>query len=299
MDTNDVLVFTSAVSSGSLAAAARRLGITPMVATRRLAGLEAELGVRLLHRTTRSLSLTPEGESFLPFAQALVDNEAAAMALLHSGTESASGLLRMSVPISFGLKFIMPIVPRLLEDNPDLRISVDMTDSLPDLVTTGTDLAIRIARLRDSSLIARKLADNPRVIVASPRYLARRGVPLSLDDLANHDCLPLAGATHWTFREHGDERHARLNGRFSCSSIAGCYTACLGGAGIALLSTWYAADDIKAGRLVPIDFPGAQPEPINIWAVYPTTRLVLPKVRVFIAALRTALAEAGIEGTTE
>jgi DNA-binding transcriptional LysR family regulator len=299
MDTNDVLVFTSAVSSGSLAAAARRLGVTPMVATRRLAGLEAELGVRLLHRTTRSLSLTPEGESFLPFAQALVDNEAAAMALLHSGTESASGLLRMSVPISFGLKFIMPIVPRLLEDNPDLRISVDMTDSLPDLVTTGTDLAIRIARLRDSSLIARKLADNPRVIVASPRYLARRGVPSSLDDLASHDCLSLAGATHWTFRERGNERHARLNGRFSCSSIAGCYGACLGGAGIALLSTWYAADDIKAGRLVPIDLQGAQPESINIWAVYPTTRLVLPKVRVFIAALRAALAEAGIEGTTE
>ncbi|AYG64637.1 MULTISPECIES: LysR family transcriptional regulator [unclassified Rhizobium] len=299
MNTDDVLVFTAAVSAGSLSAAARRLGVTPMVATRRLAALEAAVGVRLLHRTTRSLSLTPEGESFLPFAQALVDNEAAAMALLHSGTESAAGLLRLSVPISFGLKFIMPMVPKLLEDNPDLRISVDMTDSLPDLVATGTDLAIRIARLRDSSLIARKLADNPRVVVASPRYLARRGTPSSLDELADHDCLSLAGATHWTFREHGAERHARLNGRFSCSSIAGCYTACLGGAGIAMLSTWYAADDIKAGRLVPIDFQGAEPEAINIWAVYPTTRLVLPKVRVFITAFRAALAEAGIEGTTE
>ena len=299
MNTDDVLVFTAAVSTGSLSAAARRLGFTPMIATRRLAALEAAVGVRLLHRTTRSLSLTPEGESFLPFAQALVDNEAAAMALLHSGTESAAGLLRISVPISFGLKFIMPMVPKLLEDNPDLRISVDMTDSLPDLVATGTDLAIRIARLRDSSLIARKLADNPRVVVASPRYLARRGTPSYLGELADHDCLSLAGATHWTFREHGEERHARLSGRFSCSSIAGCYAACLGGGGIAMLSTWYVADDIKAGRLMAIDFQDAQPEPINIWAVYPTTRLVLPKVRVFITALRSALAEAGIEGVTE
>lgn len=299
MNTDDVSVFISTVASGSLAAAARRLGLTPMIATRRLAALETALGVRLLHRTTRSLSLTPEGESFLPFAQALVDNETAAMALLHSGTASAAGLLRISVPISFGLKFIMPMVPQLLEDNPELRIAVDMTDGLPDLVATGTDLAIRIAPLRDSSLIAQKLADNPRVVVASRDYLQRRGMPSSIDDLADHDCLSLAGATHWTFRHQNIDRHARLNTRFSSSSIAGCYAACLAGGGIAMLSTWYAIDEIKAGRLVPIDFRDGHPETINIWAVYPTTRLVLPKVRVFIAALRTALAAAGIEGLTE
>ncbi|PKA39497.1 LysR family transcriptional regulator [Rhizobium sullae] len=296
MSTDDVLVFIAAVSAGSLAAAARRLGLTPMVATRRLASLETSVGVRLLHRTTRSLSLTPEGESFLPFAQALIDNEAAAMALLRSGVESASGLLRISVPISFGLKFIMPIVPGLLERNPDLRISVDMTDSLPDLVATGTDLAIRIARLRDSSLIARKLADNPRTIVASPQYLVRRGIPSSIDALSEHDCLSLTGATHWTFRLPEGERHARLNGRFSCSSIAGCYSACLAGGGLAMLSNWYVDDDIKAGRLERIDLGAAQPEPINIWAIYPTSRLLLPKVRVFIGALQGKLTESGIHG---
>ncbi|MGZ9719512.1 LysR family transcriptional regulator [Rhizobium miluonense] len=294
MDTDDVSVFTAAASAGSLAAAARRLGLTPMAASRRLAALETSLGVRLLHRTTRSLSLTPEGESFLPFAHALVENENAAMALLQSGAKGAAGLLRVSVPIAFGTKFVTPIVPSLLNENPELRISVDLTDSLPDLVATGTDLAIRIARLRDSSLIGKKLADNPRLVVASSDYLARRGKPKTLDDIAGHDCLAHAGTTHWIFHHADGERQVKLGGRFSSNSIAGCYTACLAGGGLALLSNWYVADDIKAGRLIRVDLQDVQPETINIWAVYPTARLVLPKVRVFVAALRAALVAAGV-----
>ncbi|MGF6178764.1 LysR family transcriptional regulator [Ensifer sp. 4252] len=299
MNTDDVLVFTAAVAGGSLAAAARRLGLTPMVATRRLAALEAALGVRLLHRTTRSLSLTPEGETFLPFAGALVENEAAAMARLRSESLGAAGLLRVSVPISFGLKFVMPFVPSLLQENPDLRMSVDLTDSLPDLVATGTDLAIRIARLRDSSLVAQKLAANPRMLVASPDYVARRGRPRVVADLTGHDCLALGSATHWTFQSQEGDRHARLNARLACSSIAGCYAASLASGGIALLSNWYVADDIAADRLVRIDLDDARPEAIGIWAVYPTRQLVLPKVRVFIAALHSALAQAGIRSQTE
>ncbi|MDI7861936.1 LysR substrate-binding domain-containing protein [Rhizobiaceae bacterium n13] len=299
MNTDDVLVFATAISAGSLAAAARRLGLAPMVATRRLAALEASLGVRLLHRTTRSLSLTPEGETFLPYAQALVENEAAAMARLRAETRGAAGLLRVSVPIAFGLKFIMPFVPSLLVQNPDLRISVDMTDNLPDLVATGTDLAIRIARLRDSSLIARKLGDNPRTLVASPDYVARRGLPREVADIADHECLALGSATHWTFRSADGERHVRLNARLFCSSIAGCHAAALASGGLALLSDWYAAEDVAAGRLVRIDLVDASPEALDIWAVYPTTQLVLPKVRVFIAALRTAMAQAGVRNTTE
>lgn len=299
MNTEEVLVFTTAVASGSLAAAARRLGLPPMVATRRLAALETTLGVRLLHRTTRSLSLTPEGETFLPFAKALVENEAAAMSRLRSESLGAAGLLRVSVPISFGLKFVMPFVPSLLQENPDLRISVDLTDGLPDLVATGTDLAIRIARLRDSSLIAQKLAANPRMLVASPDYVDRRGQPRVVADLTGHDCLALGSATHWSFQSPEGETHARLNARLACSSIAGCYAASLAGGGIALLSNWYAADDIATGRLVRIDLDDGKPEAINIWAVYPSRQLVLPKVRVFVAALHAALARAGIRSQTD
>lgn len=294
MDTADVQVFVAAVTAGSLAAAARQLGLTPMIASRRLAALETALNIRLLHRTTRSLALTPEGETFLPFARALVENEAEAMARLRAETRGAAGLLRVSVPISFGLKFIMPFVPKLLEDNPDLRISVDLSDSLPDLVATGTDLAIRIARLRDSSLIARKLADNPRALVASPAYIARRGLPNRVEDLAEHDCLALGSATHWTLMGEGRERHVRLSSRLSCSSIAGCQAASLAGGGIALLSNWYVDEDVAAGRLVKINLVDAVPEEIAIWAVYPTSQLVLPKVRVFLATLRQTLIAAGI-----
>jgi len=249
------------------------------------------LGVRLLHRTTRSISLTPEGETFLPFALALVENEAEAKARLRSTDRGAAGLLRVSAPVSFGLKFVAPFIPDLLKENPELRISLDLTDSLPDLVATGTDLAIRIARLRDSSLIAQKLADNPRVLVASPTYLAERGVPASLVDLGDHDCLPLRGATHWSFRQDEAElNHVRLNFRFTSSSIEGCHALCLAGGGIALLSLWNVSDDIRDGRLIRLDLNDAEPEAIAIWAVYPTTRHVLPKVRTFISSLRARLA---------
>jgi DNA-binding transcriptional LysR family regulator len=291
MNTEDIRVFVIAASAGSLSEAARRMGIAPMVATRRLASLEATLDVRLMHRTTRSLSLTPEGETFLPFAQALVENEEEARARLRTDGKGAAGLLRVSVPIAFGLKLVMPLVPQLLDDNPDLRIAVDMNDGLPDLVSSGIDLAIRIARLKDSSLIAQKLADNPRSLVAAPAYVSKRGLPADIAGLMHHECLPMTGVTHWTFQQKQGEAHVRLNARFSSSSIAGCHAACLAGGGIALLSDWNVEDDIRAGRLLRINLDDAAPETNAIWAVYPTTRLVLPKVRIFVAAVRSALTD--------
>ncbi|WP_026617611.1 LysR family transcriptional regulator [Ensifer aridi] len=289
MNVDDVAVFSAAAGAGSLSEAARRLGLTPMIATRRLASLERSLGVRLMHRTTRSLSLTPEGESFLPYAQALVETEQQARALLRGEDEGAAGLLRVSAPVAFSIKVIAPLVPSLLESNPELRISLDMSDSMPDLVSSGTDLAIRIARLKDSSLISRNLADNPRSLVASPAYLEKHGTPRSAGELAHHDCLPLYGVTHWTLVKAGVESSLRLQSRFSSTSIEGCHAACLAGAGIALLSDWNVADDLSSGRLTRVTLEDAKPETLAIWAVYPTSRLVPPKVRVFIDALVSAL----------
>ncbi|OMQ34435.1 LysR family transcriptional regulator [Ensifer sp. 1H6] len=289
MNTDDIEVFVGAVSSGSISEAGRRLGLMPMAATRRLSALEATLGVRLLHRTTRSLSLTPEGETFLPYAQAIIENEHQGRAQVRADTLGAAGLLRVSVPIVFGVKIVTPLVSAILAANPELQIALDMNDRLPDLTATGTDLAIRIARLKDSSLIAQKLADNPRTLVASPGYLERRGMPRSIDDLAHHDCLPMTGVTHWTFVASGSETHVRIGSRFSSSSIAGCQSACVAGAGITLLSEWAIADDVLEGRLQRVVLDDATPEEIGIWAVYPTTRNVLPKVRVFVSALRLAL----------
>lgn len=289
MDTDDILLFTITASAGSLSAAARRMGISSMAATRRLAALEAELGVRLMQRTTRSLSLTAEGASFLPYARSMVESADEARAMLHGGHQDASGLLRVSVPVAFGRKIVAPMIPGLLEANPQLSVELEMTDSLPDLVANGTDLAIRIARLRDSSMVARKLADNPRYLVAAPQYLARAGKPADLASLKQHDCLPLSSAGHWTFTSRGKEIHFRPGGRFTASSVEGCHAACMAGAGIALLSGWNTSEDIAAKRLERIELADGEPEQIAIWAVYPTARLVPPKVRIFIAALEDVL----------
>ncbi|WP_028749523.1 LysR family transcriptional regulator [Rhizobium mesoamericanum] len=289
MNIDDLAVFVGAASSGSISEAGRRLGLAPMAATRRLASLEASLGVRLLHRTTRSLSLTPEGEAFLPFAMAIVENEQQGRARVRADTLGAAGLLRVSVPIAFGVKIVAPLLPGILAANPEMQIAMDMNDRLPDLTATGTDLAIRIARLRDSSLIAQKLAGNPRTLVASPNYLQRHAPPKRLDELARHECLPMTGVTHWTFLRDGVETHVRVAPRFSSSSIAGCQAACVAGCGIALLSEWAIGDDLQTGRLQRVVLEDCAPEEIGIWAVYPTTRNVLPKVRVFVSAVRSAL----------
>jgi DNA-binding transcriptional LysR family regulator len=290
MDTDAVAVLVSAAAAGSLSAAARRLGITPMVATRRLAALERDLGVRLLQRTTRSLSLTPEGEAFLPFAETLVEGEAAGRAVLRAAAKGAAGLLRVTVPAAFGRKMVAPIVPGLLRANPELRLDLHLSDHLVDVVSAGFDLAIRVSKLKDSSLIARRLAGHPRVLCASPAYLAERGVPQRLEDLERHDCLASSGVTHWVFRCAGQVRRARVGGRYSSNSIDGLYEACVGGVGIGLLADWNVRADCDAGRLIRLALADATPEEWSTWAVFPTSRQVLPKVRVFLAALEAALA---------
>jgi DNA-binding transcriptional LysR family regulator len=289
MDTDGLVVLLAAASAGGLSAAARRLGITPMNATRRLAALERDLGVRLLHRTTRSMALTPEGEAFLPFAEAMLENETAGRARLRPATAGASGLLRVTAPLAFGRKIAAPLVPGLLRRHPELRVDLDLRDAITDLVAGGFDLAVRAAPLRDNRLIARRLADNTRLLCAAPEYLAERGAPRTLDDLAGHDCLARSGAGHWVFVTEGGERAVRLDPRFTTNSHDGLREACIAGGGLALLAWWNVHEELADGRLVRVPLDGAEPEPRWIWAVYPTARQVLPKVRVFIAALEEAL----------
>src|SRR5687767_6059397 len=191
METRSLAVLVGAVAGGSLSAAARELGLSAMAATRRLASLERDLGVRLLHRTTRSLALTPEGEAFLPFARAMVEAEAAARSVLRASVAGAEGLLRVTAPVAFGRKRIAPLVPALLRANPGLRIELDMNDAVVDIVAAGVDVAIRIAPLPENGLVARRLARSPRVLCAAPAYVAARPPPCTVADLAQHECLTL------------------------------------------------------------------------------------------------------------
>lgn len=291
MDSLAVAVFVNAASAGSLSAAARRLGIAPMAATRRLATLEEELGVRLMHRTTRSVSLTPEGEAFLPFASTMMEASEAGRAIVAPSSEGATGMLRVTACGSIGRTVIMPLMPKLLQENPGLKIDFLLTDTVVDIVSTGIDVAIRIAELKDSTLVGSTLARNPRQLCASPDYLASRGTPTVLDDLAGHDCVTTTGTLHLPFIAHGKDHSIRITTRLTASSIEGVHEACLAGAGIAMLSMWHARPDIETGRLVPLALEDGTPKELTISALFPTNRQVLPKVRVFLDALRHALAD--------
>ncbi|WP_114392823.1 LysR family transcriptional regulator [Oleisolibacter albus] len=282
-------VLVEAVGTGSLAAAARRLGIAPMVASRRLAALEAELGVRLVHRTTRSLSLTTAGESFLPHARALLEEEAGARAAVRPEALGASGLLRVTTSSAFARKVVAPMLPAFLAANPALKLDLLVSDHRVDIVADGVDLAIRIANPLDNSLVARRLADSPRHLYAAPAYLAARGRPGRLADLAGHDCLTLSDNPYWDFLAAGRRLRHHVAGRVTTNAMETLYEACAGGVGIACMAEWNTAQAVAAGDLVPLELEDAAVEPVGIWAVTPTARLVPPKVRLFLAALQQAL----------
>lgn len=292
IDLANLAVLLEAVQAGSLAAAARRLRITPMLASRRMAALEADLGVRLMHRTTRSLSLTAEGEAFLPHARALLEEEAAARAAVRPDPAGVTGMLRVTASVPFGRKVVAPLLPGFLRQHPGLQVDLLLSDGIVDIVAQGLDLAIRIAPLRENALVARRLADNPRGLYAASAYLAEHGMPAEPADLARHRCLALTGIGHWTFLSGGKALRQRISGPFTSSSVEALHQACLGGLGLTMLSAWDVRDDVAAGHLLPVPLAGWEPEGLAIWAVYPTARLVPPKVRRFIAALDAHLARA-------
>lgn len=289
MDATGLAVFVQAALAGGLAAGARRLRISPLTASRRLSALESELGVRLLHRTTRSLSLTAEGETFLPHAQALLEAEALARESVRPSGRGVSGLLRVTTSAAFGRRALTPIVAGFLRANPEVQVDLLMTDHQIDLVTEGLDLAIRIANLRDSSLVGSRVADNLRDLYASPDYLAANGVPARLADLDRHQCLNLTGEGHWSFLSGKTPVRQAVRARFTANSVEGLHAACLEGLGVGLFSRWVTDADVAAGRLIRLDLTDARPEPLAVWALYPSRRLAPPKVSAFIAAVKQGL----------
>lgn len=289
MDLADLAIFVEAVRIGSLAGAARRLGINAMAASRRLAALEAEVGVRLVHRTTRSLSPTADGEAFLPHAQAMLDEQASALEILRPTGGAISGQLRVTASAAFGRKVVAPMIVPFMRDNPELHVDLLLTDDQVDIVGQGIDLAIRIAKLRDNHLVARRLADNPRRLCASPAYVEAHGVPRTLAELSDHCCLHATATSHWAFVRRGKTVRHKVDGRFTASSVEALHQACLGGLGITNLSAWNIDSDLRDGRLQHIILDDAEPEPLAIWAVYPTARMVPMKVRAFVDALEQTL----------
>ena len=285
----DIAVFAEAAQARSLAAAARRLGMTSMTASRRVAALESELGVRLLHRTTRSLSLTSEGEAYLPHALALLAQEAEGRASVRPGQSGAAGVLRVTASAPFGRKVVTPMLKGFLRDHPALRVELLLDDEVTDIAARGIDVALRMGPLRDSTLMARRLADNPRGLYAAPDYIAARGSPGAMADLQAHECLLIPGVTHWTFEGGGKALRQRVKGRFASDGHEALREAAVMGLGIARLSSWYVREDLAAGRLVQVALRDAALPQDAIFAVYPASPFTPLKVRLFIEAFQAQL----------
>ncbi len=279
-------LFLRVLDLGSITAAAHSLDLSVAVASQRLKRLERDLGVRLLHRTTRRLHPTPEGAALAQQGRALVEDlEALGSGLRETATEIA-GTLRVTLSASFGRQYVSPVLPQFLAAHPKVRISVHLSDQVVDLVSEGFDLAIRIGALEDSSLVARHIAANRRVLCASPDYLRRRGAPRVPQELGQHDCLLLFGSSGrqdvWRLQDAFGEEHAiRVHGRFESNYGELLRDASVAGEGIAIHSLWHIADDLRAGRLRVV-LPDCRLATTAISAVMPQRRLVPPRVGAFV-----------------
>ncbi len=288
---SDMAVFVKVVGAGALSAAARELGLSPAMVSKRLSRLEARLGGRLLNRTTRRLSLTEEGARYYERAAQILAEVEEAEALVGAGRVAPRGTLRVSTPAAFGRRHVAPLVKEFAARYPELRIYLDLDERIVDLVEDGFDVAIRIAELEDSALVARKLAPNRRVVCASPDYLRRHGTPATPADLARHNCLVVATRDSrqdlWPFVGPDGPQAVRVSGTLACNNGEVIRQWALDGLGLALKSTWDVGEDLCEGRLQAVlaeHVPGG----MSVYAVYPHRQYLPAKVKAFVDFLQQA-----------
>jgi len=291
----EMRVFAAVVDAGSFVAAADALEMSKPAVSRHLAELEQRLGVRLLHRTTRRLSLTVEGEVFLARCRDLLAGVDEAEAEVSARGGSVVGVLKVSAPVSFGIRHLAPLWAPFMAAHPQLMLDLTLTDRFIDLVEEGYDLAVRIARLPSSSLVSRRLASTRMVLCASPDYVRRHGAPQRPADLASHALLAyslLATGDTWEFEGPGGTEQVKVRARMQTNSGDTCTAITLGGGGIALQPLFLVSGDLDRGDLVEV-MPQWRAADLGIYAVYPTRKHMPPKVRLLIDFLAEHLREPG------
>jgi len=284
-------VFRRVAETGNFSEVARELELSQPTVSKHVAALEKHLNIKLLNRSTRQLSLTDVGKQYYDSCVQILDDLLETESTLRNQQSLPTGTLRINTPVTFGELNIVPYLWQFLADYPDLKIDLIMDDHYVDLVKEGVDVAIRAGVLTDSSLIARKICDIPRVIVASPEYLAANGEPESLQDLKNHKCIVytlLSTRNEWHFTGPKGRESVRVGGRFSVNNPRIIREAVLAGQGIAVSPRWLMTDYIKTGQ-AKIILDNYEPTPFEIHAVYPERRFVPAKVRCFIDYIRTKL----------
>ncbi len=283
-DLNDVAVFVAVVDAGSFTRAAERLKVSRPVVSKQVSRLEESLGVRLLNRTTRRLSLTEAGRIFHAQTSRGLEDIAEARAEVSRLQEQPRGVLRINVPMSFGILHIAPLLPAFMQQYPELTVEMDLNDRKLDVIEEGFDASVRISDLPDSTLVARRLAPCRHVIVAAPAYLERHGIPDRPEDLLEHEVLSYSlqqSAQAWHFLDPGGQpTQVAVAGRLQVNNSLALREALLAGMGIARTPTFLVGDDLRQGRLTTV-LDACRSLEVSIYIVYPQRRYLSPKVRAF------------------
>ncbi len=279
-------VFMRVAALGSLSAAARAMGMSQTMATKHIAAIEARLGVKLMHRTTRRLTLTEAGRRYLDLVERIVAAIGDAEASAAGDRAEVRGILRLNVPVSFGVREIAPLIPEFARRHPAVTIDLGLNDRFVDLVEEGWDLAVRIGHLSELTMVVRRLAPCRTALCAAPAYLARRGTPRSIADLPAHNCLAYTltragNANRWSFGSDGAVK-VTVNGNLCASNGDALLAAAVAGQGIIYQPTFLVGAALRAGRLVEIVLDHPTQELPGVFAAYPADRRPPAKVRSFV-----------------
>jgi DNA-binding transcriptional LysR family regulator len=280
----EMRVFVRAIERGTFARAADDLRLTPSAVSKLIGRLEARLGVRLINRTTRKLSLTAEGETYFHAGRQLLESMDSLEQEVSASADHPRGLLRISTQVSFGVRHLAPALIEFQRRYPDVRIDITLTDRLVDVHTEQIDVAVRVGPLRDSTLMSRRITEIERVICASPQYLEEFGVPESPADLPRHRCIVFsAGRPRWPFKTaDGEVKPVEILATFASDSLDCMLQLTLQGAGIARLVDFMVREPMRAGQLVPLLVDQHHPQRTPAFAVFPPGTQKIPKVRVFL-----------------
>jgi DNA-binding transcriptional LysR family regulator len=277
-------MFVRIVETGSFSTVARQMGTTQPTVSKQLTALEKRLGARLLQRSTRKLSLTESGQAYYDRCKRIVDEVREAEGTLGKMQTSLSGTLHVNSSIAFGEMFVAPLILQFQQRNPELSMELTLNDRFIDLLEEGVDVALRIGRLTDSSLVARRVGATRRIVVATPEYLRRHGTPKHPLDLAEHNCLLysyLSTGNEWSFQGPEGEIQVRVSGSFKSNNGQALARAVSAGVGIAMGPDWLMHERLASGEIQAL-LTEYCTRPLDINAVYPSNRLLSAKVRAFI-----------------
>lgn len=279
--------FVAVAERESFTSAAQKLATSVAQISRRVANLEERLAVKLLNRTTRKVSLTEAGQLYYQQCKLLVEGLEIAELAVTQMQSTPKGLLKVTAPVTYGERQLAPLLHQFLKLYPQVELDLMLTNQKLDLIDSGVDVAIRLGRLEDSSLVAKKLSQRQLYVCASPKYIERSGEPHTLSELTNHQCL-VGGFEHWRFKENGHPRSVRVNGRIKCNSGLALLDAAKQSIGLVQLPEYYVSEDLESGELVEV-LSDYRDDKEGIWALYPQNRNLSSKVRLLVEFLSEQL----------